>query len=48
MLEDWTKAAESSVRIGLGLAEVAKELGKELKNDEDYRAMLDELVKNPK
>lgn len=48
MIEDWTKAAESSVRIGLGLAEVAKELGKELKSDEDYQAMLDELVKAPK
>jgi trigger factor len=48
MIEDWTKAAESSVRIGLGLAEVAKELGKELKSDEDYQAMLDELVKAPR
>lgn len=48
MIEDWTKAAESSVRIGLGLAEVAKELGRELKSDEDYQAMLDELVKAPK
>lgn len=48
MIEDWTKAAESSVRIGLGLAEVAKELGKELKSDEDYQAMLDELVQSTK
>lgn len=48
MIEDWTKAAESSVRIGLGLAEVANELGKELKSDEDYQAMLNELVTSSK
>lgn len=46
--EDWQKAAESSVRIGLGLAEVAKEMGKELKNDQDYQELLDELVNSPK
>ncbi len=48
MVEDWTKAAESSVRIGLGLAEVAKELGRELTSDEDYQTMLDELVDQSK
>lgn len=44
---DWSKAAESSVRIGLGLAQIAKELGKELKNDQDYQDFLEELVKSP-
>jgi FKBP-type peptidyl-prolyl cis-trans isomerase (trigger factor) len=44
MEEGWTKAAQSSVRIGLGLAEVAKQQGKELKNDQDYQELLDSLV----
>lgn len=42
--EDWRKAASSSVKIGLGLSEVAKSLGKELKSDADYQALLDQLV----
>ena len=43
--KDWHKAAESSVKIGLGLAEVAKEQRKELKSNEEFQALLDELVK---
>ena len=42
---DWQKAAQSSVKIGLGLVEVAKELKKELKSNEEFQALLDELVK---
>lgn len=43
--KDWRRAAKSSVTIGLGLAEVAKELNKELKSNEEFQALLDELVK---
>lgn len=42
---DWVKAARSSVTIGLGLAEVSKELKKELKSNEDFQALLDDLVR---
>ncbi|MEK7202478.1 MAG: trigger factor [Patescibacteria group bacterium] len=43
--KDWHKAAESSVKIGLGLAEVAKEMKKEMKSNEEFQALLDDLVK---
>ncbi len=43
---DWQKAALSSVKIGLGLSEVAKGIGKELKSDVDYQELLDQLVNN--
>lgn len=43
--KDWLKAATASVGIGLGLAEVAKEMNKELKSNEEFQALLDELVK---
>ena len=43
--KDWHKAAESSVKIGLGLAEVAKTQKRELKSNEEFQALLDELVK---
>ncbi len=43
--KDWHKAATASVGIGLGLAEVAKNLGKELKSNEEFQELLDELVK---
>jgi len=42
---DWQAAAHSSVTIGLGLAEVAKELKKELKSNEEFQELLDELVR---
>ncbi len=48
MEEDWRNAAESSVRIGLGLSEVAKTLGKELKGDSDYQELLDTLIASGK
>jgi len=43
--KDWQKAAESSVKIGLGLSEVAKEQHKELKSNDEFQALLDDLVK---
>ena len=43
--KDWEVAAKSSVTIGLGLGEVAKELKKELKTNDDFHQMLDDLVK---
>ncbi|MCR4278185.1 MAG: trigger factor [Candidatus Berkelbacteria bacterium] len=43
--KDWHKAAEASVKIGLGLAEVAKSLKKELKSNEEFQQLLDDLVK---
>ncbi|MDO8649698.1 MAG: trigger factor [Candidatus Berkelbacteria bacterium] len=43
--KDWHKAAEASVKIGLGLAEVAKIQKKELKSNEEFQTILDELVK---
>lgn len=43
--KDWHKAAEASVKIGLGLAEVAKEMKKEMKSNEEFQSLLDELVK---
>jgi len=42
--QDWRKMAESSVRIGLGLAEAAKTVGKSLKTNEDFQSFVDELV----
>jgi len=45
MKKDWQKAGEASVKIGLGLAEVAKELKKELGSNDEFQALLDELVK---
>lgn len=42
--KDWQQAAQSSVKIGLGLAEVAKDLKKELKTNEEFHLLLDELV----
>jgi len=43
--KDWHKAAQASVKIGLGLAEVAKEMKKELKSNEEFQQLLDDLVK---
>ncbi|MDZ4243607.1 MAG: trigger factor [Candidatus Doudnabacteria bacterium] len=43
--KDWHKAAEASVKIGLGLAEVAKSLKRELKSNEEFQQLLDDLVK---
>ncbi|MEK7535308.1 MAG: trigger factor [Patescibacteria group bacterium] len=43
--QDWHKAAQASVKIGLGLAEVAKSQKKELKSNEEFQALLDDLVK---
>jgi len=43
--KDWYKAASASVKIGLGLAEVAKTLKKELLSNEEFQEFLDELVK---
>lgn len=43
--KDWRVGAQRSVRIGLGLAEVAKDLKKELKSSEDFQVLLDDLVK---
>lgn len=42
--KNWQQAAETSVRIGLGLAEVAREQKKELVTNEDFQKHLDELV----
>jgi len=41
---DWEKAANSSVRIGLGLSQLAHEQGRELKDSEDFQGFLDELI----
>ncbi len=41
---DWEKAAQSSVKIGLGLSQLAKEQGKELKTNDDFQSYLDELI----
>lgn len=43
--QDWHKAAQASVKIGLGLAEVAKSQHKELKSNEEFQVLLDDLVK---
>lgn len=43
---DWRKAAETSVKIGLGLAEIAKESKKTLGSNEEFQALLDQLVKD--
>ncbi len=43
--KDWTTAARTSVKIGLGLAELAASQKKSLKTNEDYQSFLDGLVK---
>ncbi|HUD20550.1 MAG TPA: trigger factor [Candidatus Saccharimonadales bacterium] len=43
--EDWHKAAASTIKIGLGIAEIAKQSGKDLKEDKDFQDFLDGLVK---
>lgn len=45
MMTDWRQAATSSVTIGLGLAEIAKEQKKELKDNTEFQKLLDELVR---
>src|SRR3989344_3328158 len=42
---DWQQTPEASVRIGLGLAEVAKVQKKELKSNEEFQTLLDGLVR---
>ncbi|MBI4948017.1 trigger factor [Candidatus Berkelbacteria bacterium] len=42
--KNWQEAAKTSVRIGLGLAEVARTQNKELVTNEDFQKFLDELV----
>ncbi len=45
MEEDWCKAGQSSVRIGLGLATIATEQGKILSSNEEFQQFLEEVVK---
>lgn len=45
MEKDWQKSAQSQLEIGLGMAEVAKAMNKELKNEADFRTLLEELSK---
>lgn len=42
---DWGKAASTSVKIGLGLSQLAHEQGRELKGNDDFQDYLDELIK---
>jgi trigger factor len=42
--EDWQKAASSTVKIGLGIGEVARAQGRELKTNDDFQNFLTELV----
>lgn len=42
--EDWQKAARSTVTIGLGIGEIARSQGKELKDNDDFQSFLAELV----
>ncbi|MEX2012667.1 MAG: trigger factor [Patescibacteria group bacterium] len=42
--QDWAKAAESSVKIGLGLSQLAHEQGRDLKDNDDFQSYLDELI----
>jgi trigger factor len=44
MEEDWRKAAQASVRVGLGLSQLAKEQGRDLLNNEDFQDFLDQLI----
>lgn len=42
--KDWRTAALTSVTIGLGLAEISNDRKKPLQTNEEYQALLDELV----
>ncbi len=42
--KDWEKAAQASVKIGLGLSQLAKDQGRDLKSNEDFQSYLDELI----
>ncbi len=44
MEKNWQAAAESSVTIGLGLAQLAEEAKKPLQSNEEYQSFLDSLV----
>ncbi len=44
MEKDWRTAAEASVRVGLGLSQLAKEQGKELSTNDDFQEYLSELI----
>lgn len=44
MEKDWKKAAEASVRVGLGLSQLAKEQGRELSTNDDFQEYLGELI----
>lgn len=44
MEKNWRLAAESSVKIGLGLAKIAEEAKKPLQSNEQYQQFLDEQV----
>lgn len=46
MTKDWHKAAESSVRIGLGLATLAAEENNKLDGNEDYNLFLEGKVRD--
>jgi trigger factor len=48
MEKDWRKAAEASVRVGLGLSQLAKEQGKELSTNDDFQEYLGELIEKTK
>lgn len=45
MREDWTKAAQATVTVGLGMAELAKEQNKKLESNQDFQDFVDGLVK---
>lgn len=42
--KDWEKAAQASVKIGLGLSQLAKDQGRDLKSNDDFQSYLDELI----
>ena len=44
MREDWVKAAEATVTVGLGIAEIAKEQNKKLETNEDFQKFVDGMV----
>lgn len=44
MRSDWKKAAQTTVKVGLGVAEIAKQQKKELKSNEDFREFVKELI----
>lgn len=46
LMKDWSVAAEKSVKIGLGLAEVAKAKKQNMDSNEDFQKLLDSLVKD--